>query len=206
LTYADVTGIRGKQRQKLHRQKTKVFPTIATAKTILAKIKKINHSRQKPASKASKVSNVETAPPAGTITYNSKPPTGSSPIQAPPTHTDRSQKSNRQHEGAARRAQAPSRRSPRRHRGNYAPTLNVPEFVDYCALHGTAMYPDTGMIAGYKALSKSSDGHLWKASNTEEIGRMCQGLGPNSSMPTGTNTLFFIDRHQIPKNKKPTYA
>jgi hypothetical protein len=68
------------------------------------------------------------------------------------------------------------------------------------------MHPDTGMIAEYKALSESSDGHLWKASNTEEIGRMCQGLGPNSSMPTGTDTLFFIYRHQIPKNKKPTYV
>lgn len=68
------------------------------------------------------------------------------------------------------------------------------------------MHPDTGMIAEYKALSESSDGPAWKASNTEEIGRMCQGLGPNSSMPTGTNTLFFIHHHQIPKRKKPTYV
>jgi hypothetical protein len=42
LTYVDVTGIKGKQRRKSHRKKTKVFPTIATAKTVLAKIKKIN--------------------------------------------------------------------------------------------------------------------------------------------------------------------
>jgi hypothetical protein len=25
-------------------------------------------------------------------------------------------------------------------------------------------------------------------------------------MPTGTNTLFFIDKKDIPKNKKPTYV
>jgi hypothetical protein len=34
---------------------------------------------------------------------------------------------------------------------------------------------------------------------------MFQGLGPNSDMPTGTNTLFFIHRDQVPKQKRATY-
>jgi hypothetical protein len=72
-------------------------------------------------------------------------------------------------------------------------------------MHGTAMHPETGMVAEYKALSKSSDGLEWKASNTEVIGRMFQDLGPNSTMSSGTETCFFIDKHNIPKSKKPTY-
>ena len=62
-----------------------------------------------------------------------------------------------------------------------------------------------GGIAKYKELSTCSDGTLWQASNADEIGRMFQGLGPGSQMPTGTNTLFFIDKKDISKNKKPTY-
>jgi hypothetical protein len=34
---------------------------------------------------------------------------------------------------------------------------------------------------------------------------MFQGLGPESAMPTGTNTLFCIHRQQVPKHKRATY-
>jgi hypothetical protein len=60
-------------------------------------------------------------------------------------------------------------------------------------------------VAEYKELSSSSDGTHWDDANGEEIGRLFQGLGPNSAMPEGTNTLFFIHQHQVPKHKKPTY-
>jgi hypothetical protein len=72
-------------------------------------------------------------------------------------------------------------------------------------MHGNVMHLETGMVAEYKALHESSDRLEWKASNTEESGRMLQGLGPNSTMPSGTKTCFFIFKHEIPKNKKPTY-
>ena len=39
----------------------------------------------------------------------------------------------------------------------------------------------------------------------EEIGRLAQGLGPNSSIPKGTNTIHFISKDQIPEGKKPTH-
>jgi hypothetical protein len=45
----------------------------------------------------------------------------------------------------------------------------------------------------------------WMASNTEEIGRMFQGLGPDSDMPTGTDALFVINKSQVPQNKQTTY-
>jgi hypothetical protein len=69
-------------------------------------------------------------------------------------------------------------------------------------MHDTTVNPDTGGIAEYKELSTCSDGNLWQASNADKSGRMFQGLGPESYMPTGTNTLFFIDKKDIPKKKE----
>ena len=76
---------------------------------------------------------------------------------------------------------------------------------EHWCCHGTAINPDTGNIAEYKELSGCSDAAHWQHSNTDEIGRMFQGLGPDSYMPTGTNTLWFIDRKDLPKHKKTTY-
>jgi hypothetical protein len=79
------------------------------------------------------------------------------------------------------------------------------DMLTYRCMHGTAINPDTGNVAEYKALSKSSDGPLWAAANKLEIGRMFQGLGPDSPMPDGTDCLRFIKKHHIPKHKIPTY-
>jgi hypothetical protein len=73
------------------------------------------------------------------------------------------------------------------------------------AYHSTALNPDTGTTAEYYELSQCSDGHHWINSNANEIGRLAQGLGPNSQMPTGTDTLFFIKKTQIPPGRKATY-
>jgi hypothetical protein len=69
------------------------------------------------------------------------------------------------------------------------------------AWHGTAINPDTGKVARYKELSSSSEGTHWDEDNGEEIGRLFQGLSPNSTMPEGSDTLFFIHQHQVPKHK-----
>jgi hypothetical protein len=69
-------------------------------------------------------------------------------------------------------------------------------------MYGTAVNPDTRGIAEDKELSTCSDGTLWQASNADEIRRMFQGLGPTSYMPKGSNTLFSIDKKDIPKHKK----
>ena len=56
------------------------------------------------------------------------------------------------------------------------------------AFHGTALNPDTGQVAEYRELSQASTGKQWQKANCDEIGRLFQGLGPTSHMPTGTNT------------------
>ena len=66
-----------------------------------------------------------------------------------------------------------------------------------------AIHPDTGKLAEYPALLKSSDGKLWEESNCEEIGRLADGYLPN--IPKGTKTLHFIRFTKIPKDRKATY-
>jgi hypothetical protein len=60
-------------------------------------------------------------------------------------------------------------------------------------------------LAEYKELSQSSQGKYWGEANGEDVGRLFQGLGPTSAMPTGTNTMFFIEKNNIPKHKKTAY-
>ena len=77
--------------------------------------------------------------------------------------------------------------------------------VEHWALHGQAINPDTGKSAEYLELLKSSEGDLWEESNCEEIGRLAQGLGEGSSIPKGTNTIFFMERDKVPKGRSITY-
>ncbi|CAJ1934140.1 unnamed protein product [Cylindrotheca closterium] len=107
---------------------------------------------------------------------------------------------------------APKRRSTRTTKPTYKKSVqaNASSFTPltdphYC-LHGTAINPDTGKVAEYPELLKSSAGHEWSDANDEEMGRMCTGLGPKSHMPTGTQTLEFIHRRDIPKDKVVTYV
>lgn len=60
----------------------------------------------------------------------------------------------------------------------------------HMALLGHTINPDTGLIAEYKELSMSSNGHHWQKSLTGEIFNLAQG--PNPQMPTGTNTLLLL--------------
>jgi hypothetical protein len=56
--------------------------------------------------------------------------------------------------------------------------------LEHFALHGNAFNPDTNQIAEYRELIGCSEGALWIDSCRDEIGRLCQGLGPDK--PTGT--------------------
>ncbi len=80
-------------------------------------------------------------------------------------------------------------------------TIHDPTLVPEHALHGNAFNPDTGKLAEYHKLSRSSDSTLWQASNTMEIHQLAQGHGTIK----GTNTMFFIPVLAIPKNKKAMY-
>ena len=66
-----------------------------------------------------------------------------------------------------------------------------------------AINPDTGKLAEYCTLLKSSDGNHWEESNCEEIGRLAQGYWP--TIPKGTDTIHFICFDQFPKGRKATY-
>jgi hypothetical protein len=77
--------------------------------------------------------------------------------------------------------------------------------IPLVAFHGTAINPDTGRVAEYRELSKCSTGSQWQNGNCNEIGRLFQGLGPDSHMPTGTNTCEFIFRREIPDDAVVTY-
>ncbi|KAI2513563.1 Reverse transcriptase (RNA-dependent DNA polymerase) [Fragilaria crotonensis] len=93
------------------------------------------------------------------------------------------------------------RRKPPAHLAATAVTAHSAHPAHY-ALHGNAFNPDTGQLAEYPELSRSSEGPEWIASMTDEFGRLCQG---HATMPTGTNTMYFIAVRDIPKHKKPTY-
>jgi hypothetical protein len=85
------------------------------------------------------------------------------------------------------------------------PVFTTADYDMHFAAHSTALNPDTGCIAEYRALSKCSDGNLWAQSDVKEISSMFQGLGPESNMSTGTSTLSFIYKAQVPRHKKTTY-
>lgn len=80
------------------------------------------------------------------------------------------------------------------------------DFNHHLALHGTAINPDTGLVAEYEELSRCSEGVQWIQSNTEEWGRLTQGLGADSEMPTGANTIYFIHPNDMPKGRTATYV
>ncbi|GAX14227.1 hypothetical protein FisN_1Hu418 [Fistulifera solaris] len=82
------------------------------------------------------------------------------------------------------------------------PSITLPLF----AFHGTALNPDTGRVAEYRELSQCTTGPLWQKANCDEIGRLFQGLGPSSKMPTGTDTCHFIYHHEVPEGKTVTYV
>jgi hypothetical protein len=82
-------------------------------------------------------------------------------------------------------------------------TASAPESPKIChtVLHGNAFNPDTGKLAEFVELSKSSEGTLWQQSNADKIGQLAQGHGKIK----GTNTIVFIDCKNIPKGRKVTY-
>lgn len=67
-----------------------------------------------------------------------------------------------------------------------------------------AINVDTGREAEYKELRRCSEGAEWEQMMSDEIGKCAQG---NDAHPdSGTNTFFFIHRHEMPARKKATYA
>ena len=69
-----------------------------------------------------------------------------------------------------------------------------------------AVNVDTGESVEYRALLKSSEGHLWERSFTEEIARLAQGFPPGGIPESeGTNTIKFIRFDEMPADRTATY-
>jgi hypothetical protein len=55
----------------------------------------------------------------------------------------------------------------------------------------------------YPQLKLGEDSKLWLAAALREIGRLAQGKQPD--MPTGSNTMHFLDHRNLPAGHKATY-
>ena len=70
-------------------------------------------------------------------------------------------------------------------------------------------HPNTGNKQSLDQLLQGPYNPTWNTSLTNIVGQLAQGIGknrPHNQGVKGTNTLFFIQRSQIPKNTKVTYA
>jgi hypothetical protein len=63
---------------------------------------------------------------------------------------------------------------------------------------------DTGDILHYRQLIRSVDAAIWKKACANDFGRLAQGVG--TRMPTGTNTIFFIPKDKVPRDRKISYV
>jgi hypothetical protein len=77
--------------------------------------------------------------------------------------------------------------------------------ANYCTHQANAVIDDiTGQSLEYRALSTGPDKELWIRSLANDLGRLAQGIGTRK--PFGTNTIFFIKRQAVPKDRKVTYG
>jgi Reverse transcriptase (RNA-dependent DNA polymerase) len=74
--------------------------------------------------------------------------------------------------------------------------------AEFLAYYGHAVNPDTKKLAEYHELLRSSDAPKWIEGMEDEWGRLIEG---NEHMETGTKTLRFINRDEIPDGYIPTY-
>jgi hypothetical protein len=86
---------------------------------------------------------------------------------------------------------------------------NQPLLTECTPIHrhqfaNSVINPETGQSQEYKHLIQGPDKELWIKSFENELGRLAQGVG--SRMPTGTKTVFFIKRSQMPNGRKVTYG
>ena len=63
------------------------------------------------------------------------------------------------------------------------------------------IWPKTGKSQEYRNLIKVLEKLKWSKGISNEIGQLFQGIGDIQ----GTNTCFFIHRHEVPQDAKVTY-
>jgi hypothetical protein len=69
-----------------------------------------------------------------------------------------------------------------------------------CEIAGAVLDPETGKLLEYRHLTKKPQfKEVWSKTGSKEIGRLAQGV---PGVVDGTNTIFFIDYDQIPKDRR----
>ena len=61
---------------------------------------------------------------------------------------------------------------------------------------------ETGKLEGYTALANGKDAKVWQDAYADDLGMLAQGIRDIK----GTNTIHFISKDKVPKNKKVTYG
>jgi hypothetical protein len=93
-------------------------------------------------------------------------------------------------------------------RANHVATITGPLFLLPTSLSqhvgNSVLDPITGQSLEYRQLSQGPTKDKWIHGFANEIGRLAQGIG--TRMPTGTDTIHFIKREQVPSDRKVTYG
>jgi hypothetical protein len=95
------------------------------------------------------------------------------------------------------------------HRANHVATVTGPIFplATTRALQHVAhsvLDPVTGQSLEYRQLSQGPNKDKWIHGFANELGRLAHGVGKR--MPSGTETIHFIQRHQVPADRTVTYG
>ena len=77
-----------------------------------------------------------------------------------------------------------------------------PEFNPFLQANAV-LNANTGKLEEYRHLLKGADKTKWENGCSKEIARLAQGRADGSVK--GSETMHFIHRDKLPKNKKPTY-
>ena len=64
--------------------------------------------------------------------------------------------------------------------------------------------PTSGQELKYRHLIRGPNGDTWVRALANDLGRLAQGVVTRT--PTGTNTVFFIEKLAISHGRKVTYA
>jgi hypothetical protein len=81
---------------------------------------------------------------------------------------------------------------------------NYPKINANAVIHET-----TGQAMNYRVLSTGPDRTLWLRSMANDLGQLAQGVGkqrPTNQRIAGTNTIFFIHKHEVPSGRQVTYC
>ena len=89
-------------------------------------------------------------------------------------------------------------------KSRYSQAANFLSYLQPLHQCNAVIDPTTGFSLEYHHFVKGDDSIRWTTGFANELGRLVQGVG--TCMPTGTNTINFIARKDVPVNRTVTYG